>query len=70
MKQAFTLSETLIAIAIIGIVAALTIPNLVMKYQKHVVETRLKKAYTTFAAVINRSIADNGEPKYWSLPMI
>ncbi len=32
MKQAFTLSETLIAIAIIGIVAALTIPNLVMKY--------------------------------------
>lgn len=68
MKQAFTLSETLIAIAIIGIVAALTIPNLVMKYQKHVVETRLKKAYTTFSAVINRSIAENGEPKYWSLP--
>ena len=31
--KAFTLAETLITLAIIGIVAAMTIPSLVQKYQ-------------------------------------
>jgi len=69
-KIGFTLAEVLITIAIIGIVAALTIPNLVMKYQKHVVETHLKKAYVTFTEVINRSIVDNGVPRHWDLPAV
>ena len=44
-KVAFTLAETLIAIAIIGIVAALTIPPLVHNYQKMVWTNQLKKSY-------------------------
>ena len=34
-KSAFTLAETLITLTIIGVVAALTIPNLISSYQKH-----------------------------------
>jgi prepilin-type N-terminal cleavage/methylation domain-containing protein len=34
MKKGFTLAEVLITIAIIGIVAALTIPSVIINYQK------------------------------------
>ena len=39
----FTLAEVLITLGIIGIVAALTIPQLISNYQKKVVPIRLKK---------------------------
>ncbi len=39
--QAFTLAEVLITLGIIGIVAAMTIPNIINGYNKKVVETRL-----------------------------
>ena len=45
-KAAFTLAETLITLTIIGIVAALTIPNLISSYQKHTYVVGLKKAYS------------------------
>ena len=38
-KAAFTLAEVLITLGIIGIVAAMTMPMLIAKYQKLVVET-------------------------------
>ena len=44
-KAAFTLAETLITLTIIGVIAALTIPNLISKYQKHTYVVGLKKAY-------------------------
>lgn len=51
MKKAFTLAEVLITLAIIGIVAALTIPTLIQNYQekawdtaKDIFEKRLKVA--------------------------
>ena len=37
-KRAFTLSEVLITLGIIGLIAALTIPNLMGAYRKRVVE--------------------------------
>ena len=43
-KKAFTLAEVLITLAIIGIVAALTIPTLLNNYNDKVLETRYKKA--------------------------
>ena len=67
-KYAFTLAEVLITIAIIGIVAILTIPGMIAKYQKFVVETRLKKAYVTFTQAIQLAIAEYGSPKYWDYP--
>ena len=45
-KGAFTLAETLITLTIIGVIAALTIPTLISKYQKHTYVVGLKKAYS------------------------
>ena len=65
---AFTLAEVLITLGIIGIVAALTIPNLMGEYKKRVVETELKKSYTELAQVIQRSEVDNEAAIYWNWP--
>lgn len=43
---AFTLAETLITLAIIGIVAAITVPVLMKSYQDEVYKTAYKKAYS------------------------
>ncbi len=45
-KFGFTLAEILITLGIIGIVAALTIPNLIAKYKLKVLETNFKYAYS------------------------
>ena len=42
MDKAFTLAEVLITLGIIGIVAALTLPNLIEEHQKK--ETSVKKS--------------------------
>ena len=42
-KKAFTLAEVLITLGIIGVVAAITIPGLITKYQKLVTVVKLKK---------------------------
>src|SRR5574344_750589 len=47
IKRAFTLAEVLIVIAIIGIVASLTIPTIINKVQKQEYVVGLKKAYST-----------------------
>lgn len=45
-RVAFTLAEVLITLAIIGVVAALTIPTLVTNYQKKSYVTGLQKSYS------------------------
>ena len=45
MNKAFTLSETLITLGIIGVVAALTMPAVITNYQKKQTSAQLKKAY-------------------------
>ena len=44
--KAFTLAEVLITLTIIGVIAALTISNLMQSYRKHQIETGLKSAYS------------------------
>lgn len=46
-KHAFSLAEVLITLGIIGIVAALTIPTLVLGYKKRIVTTRMLKFYSS-----------------------
>ena len=50
-KSAFTLAEVLITLGIIGVVAALTIPNLVNNYQKHQTAIKLKR----FASILRQA---------------
>ena len=65
-KKAFTLAEVLITLAVIGVVAAMTIPNLVQNYKKQEVSAKLKKSYSMLQQAIKLSEIDNGSIEYWS----
>lgn len=62
-KFAFTLAEVLITLGIIGIVAALTIPNAIKNYQDKVRLTQLKKSYSIISQAHTLVAQDIGE--YW-----
>ncbi|MBP7212438.1 prepilin-type N-terminal cleavage/methylation domain-containing protein [bacterium] len=64
-SNAFTLAEVLITLGIIGIVAAMTIPTLMQKTQKHQTVVGLKKAYTTMSQAYERSKVENGDGPSW-----
>ncbi|MCM1339291.1 MAG: type II secretion system GspH family protein, partial [Muribaculaceae bacterium] len=64
-KAAFTLAEVLITLGIIGIVAAMTIPNLLANYQKRQTITKLKQVYSTLTQTVKLSEAENGSPEGW-----
>lgn len=56
----FTLAEVLITLAIIGIVAALTIPTLISNYQKREYVTRLQRGIAILNNGIQLMMADEG----------
>ena len=60
-KCAFTLAEVLITLGVIGVVAAITIPGLMTKYRKSVVENRLKKFYSTINQAVRLSIEEHDD---------
>ncbi len=60
-KIGFTLAEVLITLAVIGVVAALTIPTLAKKYQNAQYVSALKKAYTQMNQVFLRMAVDSGQ---------
>lgn len=64
-KLGFTLAEVLITLGIIGVVAALTLPNLIAKYQRTVTVNKVKKFYTVMSAATNIAIAENGSMDSW-----
>ena len=67
-KFGFTLAEVLITLGIIGVVAALTIPTLISKYQKKQVETKLKQTYSVLSQALTMASANgytfNGSDAY------
>ena len=60
-KVAFTLAEVLITLGIIGVVAALTIPNIIDKYNEIQTVTKLKKAYSVLAQSYNLYMEETGD---------
>ena len=60
-KAAFTLAEVLITLGIIGVVAAMTIPGLISKYQKSVIESTLKEDYSIFSQVNKLMVYNEAE---------
>lgn len=63
--NAFTLSEVLITLGIIGVVASLTMPNLIAKHQKSVHVNRMKQTYTILSNAFLMAQQEYGEPKGW-----
>ena len=58
--SAFTLAEVLITLGIIGVVAAITMPVLISKYQNKVYVTQLKKAYSEISQALKLYMVNNG----------
>lgn len=57
----FTLAEVLITLAIIGVVASMTLPTLITKTQNAELTTSLKKAYTQMNQVLLEMAQESGE---------
>lgn len=64
-NKAFTLAETLITLAVIGVVAALTIPTLQQKYTEHITVNKVKKFYSTLKNAYAMAVQENGTPDLW-----
>lgn len=64
-NKGFTLAEVLITLGIIGIVAAMTLPNIVGNYRKKTVETRLQRFYSVANNALKASEAENESWDYW-----
>lgn len=67
MKKAFTLAEVLITLGIIGVVAAITIPNLIANYQKRSAITNLKHIHAQLTQAIKLSEYENGPIEGWNI---
>ena len=68
-KKAFTLSEVLITLGIIGVVAALTMPAVIANYQKRETVSRLQKVYSVLSQAVKQAELNEGEIKYWNFSL-
>lgn len=66
-RTAFTLAEVLITIGVIGIVAAMTIPNLTAQHRERANITKLKTVYSTITQAYTRVVTEFGRPEFWDL---
>lgn len=60
INKAFTLAEVLITLAVIGVVAAMTIPTLIGAYKKTVSRSNVKKAYSILSEATNLIKMESG----------
>ncbi|MCM1339228.1 MAG: type II secretion system GspH family protein [Muribaculaceae bacterium] len=67
MIKGFSLAETLITLGIIGIVAVLTIPNMITNYQKKITAQKLKKTYSEVSQAVRMAENENGELSGWDI---
>ncbi len=63
-ENGFTLAEVLITLAIIGVVAAITVPSVISNSQQQEFKTGLKKAVSVLNSAITMNIALDGESPY------
>ena len=65
MKKGFTLSEVLITLVVIGVVAAITVPVITVGHQQTETIARLKKALSVANQALQASTMYNGEVSSW-----
>ena len=63
-KRGFTLAEVLITLAIIGVVAAISIPSVISNSQQQEFKTGLRKAVSVLNSAITMNMAIDGESPY------
>ena len=63
-NKAFTLAEVLITLAIIGVVAAISIPSVISNTQQQEFKTGLRKAVSVLNSAITMNMAIDGETPY------
>lgn len=61
MKKAFTLSEVMLVLSVIGVIAALTIPGIVQNLQNRQITTKVKNFYSLTKQYYSNVAADNDE---------
>lgn len=61
LKHAFTLAEVLITLGIIGVVAAMTLPQLFRYYKSIVLQSQLKETYSILSQAIKLYHEETGE---------
>lgn len=66
-KRGFTLAEVLIVLGIIGVVAEMTIPTLIINTNEKVTIVAVKKAFSTLSQAYNMAVTENGTPDAWGL---
>jgi prepilin-type N-terminal cleavage/methylation domain-containing protein len=59
MKKGFTLSEVLITIGVIGVVASLTLPTVIKNKQNKELESAFKKSYSALSQAVTRTIQED-----------
>ena len=68
-KAAFTMAEVLITLGIIGIVAAMTLPTLIVNHRKQVALTKIKHTYNILSNALERAKVDyDTEVNSWYIP--
>lgn len=66
--KAFTLAEVLITLGIIGIVAALTIPQFIANYKEKVFVTKAKQSFNTMTNALTNYNTKNGKKQFQVIP--
>ena len=64
-KIGFTLAEVLITLGIIGLVMALTLPQLLKRYREKVILHKLESAYSLLSNAYSAAIFEHGSPENW-----
>ena len=60
MKKAFTLAEVLIVIGIVGIIAAMTLPSLLLHIRNYRLKAQFMKTYSDLNQIAQRFYSDYG----------
>lgn len=65
IKKGFTLAEVLITLGIIGVVAAMTLSNLIYEYKKEVTANKLRHVYSLLKNAESMAVKDYGDMSGW-----